>query len=102
MACHCPVVSTDVGGLSDFIRNGKEGYLVSSGNVDELARRLIEVLSFSELRWRKMSDAAYLATTQYSWDDATDLFEEALHVGIARWKRGELRQAEETAEDYRI
>jgi glycosyltransferase involved in cell wall biosynthesis len=102
MACHCPVVSTDVGGLSDFISNGKEGYLVPPGKVDELAKRLIEVLSYSDSRWQTMSKAAYLSATHYSWDDATDLFEDALHVTIERRKQGELIQSEETVASYGI
>lgn len=90
MACRCPVVSTQVGGLGDFIRNGIEGYLVPPGNADALAQGLIEVLSRSQTQWRHMSDAAYAAATQYSWDDATSLFEQALHMGIARSKQGQL------------
>lgn len=97
MACHSPVVSTDVGGLSDFIGNGKEGYLVPPGNVDELARRLIEVLSYSESSWQTMSKAAYLSATHYSWDNATDLFEDALHLAVKRGKQDSLIQSKKIA-----
>jgi hypothetical protein len=37
------------------------------------------VLSLSEADWRKMSDAAYLRATSYSWNDAVDRFEAALN-----------------------
>lgn len=86
MACYCPVVSTDVDGLSDLIENGKEGYLVPPGDGDELAERLIEVLSYSDFCWRTMSKAARSSAMDYSWDKATDLFEAALHTAIASEK----------------
>lgn len=102
MACHCPVVSTDVGGLSDFISNSKEGYLVPPGNVDELASRLVEILSYSEVRWRTMSKAAYLSATHYSWDDATDLFEAALQIAIAKGKQSHLVLSKRSTASYGI
>jgi glycosyltransferase involved in cell wall biosynthesis len=102
MACHCPVVSTDVGGLSDFVSNGQEGYLVPPGNVDELARRLIEVLSYSESRWQTMSEAAYLSATRYSWDDATDLFEDALHFAITKQKKSDVAQSGRTYANHEV
>ncbi|HEY6880241.1 MAG TPA: hypothetical protein VI299_19590, partial [Polyangiales bacterium] len=48
------------------------------------------VLSLQPDAWRKMSDAAYDTATHYTWDDATDLFEAALHRAIERDALGEL------------
>lgn len=84
MACRCPVVSTEVGGPIDLIESGVNGYLAPIGNVQKLAEGLEKVLTLSELQWREMSDAAYQTVVQYSWDDATDLFEAALYKAIDR------------------
>ncbi len=89
MACRCPVVSTAVGGPSDIITDGINGYVVPLEDSTGLADRLDRVLSLSDADWRKMSDAAYATATQYTWDDATALFEKGLEEAIARRVRGE-------------
>lgn len=78
MACRTPVVSTMVGGAIDLISPGKNGYLATKRDADELAHWLLKVLNLSEAEWQVMSDAAYQTTADYSWDDAADRFEAAL------------------------
>lgn len=90
MACRCPVVSTAVGGPIDIVKDGVNGYVVPLEDSTALADRLDRVLSLSDAEWRKMSDAAYATATRYTWDDATDLFEQGLRESIARRARGEL------------
>jgi glycosyltransferase involved in cell wall biosynthesis len=89
MACRTPVVSTQVGGSLDVIKEGVNGYLVPLGDSTALADRLVHVLTLPEAEWRAMSDAAYATATQYTWDDATKLFEAALHTAIERRQRGD-------------
>jgi glycosyltransferase involved in cell wall biosynthesis len=90
MACRCPVVSTAVGGPIDIVKDGVNGYVVPLEDSTALADRLDRVLGLSDGDWRKMSDAAYATATRYTWDDATDLFEQGLRESIARRARGEL------------
>jgi len=40
-----PLVVTDVGGLSEMVRDGQTGYIVPPGRVNELANRLVDILS---------------------------------------------------------
>jgi len=40
IAAKCPVVATDVGGVSEIIINGKTGFLVENGNKAELAEKI--------------------------------------------------------------
>lgn len=87
MACRCPVVSSEVGVAIDLIEPGMNGYLAPIGNAQKLAEGLEKVLALSELQWREMSNAAYQTVVQYSWDDATDLFEAALGKAIERSRR---------------
>jgi glycosyltransferase involved in cell wall biosynthesis len=84
MACRTPVVSTRVGGATDLIEEGREGYVVDVEDSEGLARRLVQVLSLDEPAWRVMSDAAFATATGYTWDDATDLFEAGLFEAMAR------------------
>jgi glycosyltransferase involved in cell wall biosynthesis len=86
MACRCPVVSTAVGGPVDVIEDGVNGYLVPVEDVVLLAQRLVNVLQLSQEKWQDMSNAAYMTAIRYTWDDATDLFEQALETAITRNK----------------
>lgn len=90
MACRCPVVSTRVGGPMDIIEEGINGFLVDIKDVNTLAARVQHVLNLPDEQWKRMSEAAYRTATGYTWDDATDLFEQALELTIERHKRGEL------------
>jgi glycosyltransferase involved in cell wall biosynthesis len=45
MALGRPVIATYVGGISELIRNGQEGWLVSPGNLESLAEAMIQALS---------------------------------------------------------
>jgi glycosyltransferase involved in cell wall biosynthesis len=72
----------------DIIEDGVNGYLVDVGDATALADRVLHVLTLPEHRWKQMSDSAYLTATRFTWDDATDLFEGALHLAINRQERG--------------
>ena len=88
MACRCPVVSTRVGGSMDVIDEGVNGHLVDVGDVAALADRLTRVLKLPEPAWRQMSDAALSTAKRYTWDDAAQRLESALHVAIRRSRNG--------------
>ena len=90
MACRCPVVSTRCGGPLDIIDEGVNGHLVNVKDDVALADRVLRVLTLSNDDWKRMSDAAYRTATHFTWDDATDLFEQALHRAIERTRRGQL------------
>jgi len=47
-----PVVATDVGGVHEIVQNGKNGWLVEPGNVEQLAGRIGALLSDVEMRER--------------------------------------------------
>jgi len=90
MACRCPVVSTRVGGPSDIIEDGVNGFLVDVKDANALAERVGHVLNMRDEEWRRMSDAAYGTATRFSLEEATDLFEMALNLAVERNRRGEL------------
>lgn len=89
MACRCPVVSTRCGGPLDIIEQGINGYLVNVKDDEALARWVLHVLTLGPEAWKSMSDAAYRTAHQFTWNDAADLFELALHRAVERAKRGE-------------
>ncbi len=77
MACGCVVVSTNCGGPSDIISNGKNGFLVDVGNVDEIVDRVDILLGNSDL-WEKMRSNSLETAKKFSWDNTCEMFEDAL------------------------
>jgi glycosyltransferase involved in cell wall biosynthesis len=90
MACRCPVVSTRVGGPMDIIEEGVNGHLVAVRDVQELAKQTLRVLQLPGKVWTHMSEAAHRTAARFTWDDATDLFEQALRLAIERGNGGRL------------
>jgi len=59
----CPVVSYDVKyGPSDIVADGVNGFLVGSAMQQQMARRVVEILTDEPLRRRLSEDAAHLRT----------------------------------------
>jgi glycosyltransferase involved in cell wall biosynthesis len=45
LACGMPVVASDVGSISDVVHHGINGYLISPGDVDELATSILKFIT---------------------------------------------------------
>lgn len=88
MACRTPVIGTPVGAAPELLTNGA-GLLVQPEDPHDMAKAIEHIYELSDSEWRRISDTAYAQATSYTWDDATDLFEEALHTAIERWRRGD-------------
>lgn len=66
MAAAVPSVTTTVGGIPDAIEDGVHGYLVSPGDIEALADRIVRLLSDAELRARMGSAARLKALEVFS------------------------------------
>src|SRR5262249_28033036 len=64
MACGCPVVSSDVGGIPEIIRSGRNGILFESQNVDQLASSVQSLLDNPDMAER-LGSAARLSVEDY-------------------------------------
>ena len=71
MACGTPVIASDVGGLSLNIADGFNGYLVASGDVEELAYKITLLLTRDELR-RQLGRQARTWAEGFSWQIIAD------------------------------
>ncbi|ACB51450.1 probable glycosyl transferase [Crocosphaera subtropica ATCC 51142] len=90
MACRTPVIGTPAGAAPELISQGG-GILVKPEDPEDMAKAIIEIVNMSNDQWQVMSNAAYQTATSYTWEDATDLFEEALYTAIERTKNGDLK-----------
>lgn len=73
MANRLPIVATNVGAIPDFVIHGKNGILVSPGDVTELAQALVELLDDPQ-RCRKFGTYSYeLVESRYNWQKVSGL-----------------------------
>ena len=77
MACRTPVIGTPAGAARELIGQGG-GILVANEDVPAMAQAIVRLVEMTDSQWRELSDAAYRTATAYSWDDATDRFEQAV------------------------
>lgn len=84
MACRTPVVSTRVGGPTDIVQPGANGFLVEPGDAEGLAKWVLHVLRMDDTAWREMSANAYNTAMRYTWDRSVRIFEKALMEAVAQ------------------
>lgn len=83
MACGVPVISTVLVGIPDLVRNGLDGILVPTRNVEELAKAMMLLGKSPELahqmgQYGRVRAQAYFDRSQYL-GRLTTLFQEALN-----------------------
>jgi L-malate glycosyltransferase len=65
MACGVPPVATNVGGVSELIAHGEDGYLEAVGDVEAQAGRVVGLLSDKALHERMRNAARLTALTRF-------------------------------------
>jgi glycosyltransferase involved in cell wall biosynthesis len=82
LAARRPVVATDVGGVSDVVREGVDGFLVRVGDVTAMADSLERLARDPELRARMGDEGHERVTARYRVerlvDDVDELYRELL------------------------
>lgn len=66
MASGKPVIGSKVGGIPDLIEDGSNGFLVESGNVDDLAKKLARLLGDQELAYKMGQKSKRLVKEKFS------------------------------------
>lgn len=77
MACGAPVVTTDSGGVREYVRSGENCLLVPPKDPEKLAEAMLTVLNSPELA-AKFRENGPITADEYTWEKATDRFEKAL------------------------
>jgi glycosyltransferase involved in cell wall biosynthesis len=83
MASGCPAVCAKTGRPLEIIEDGVNGYLVDQGDVDGFAAALANIISLPDGDWARMSHSAAAAVAHPTWDESSDLFEQALIEAMA-------------------
>lgn len=71
-SCARPVVTTDVPGCGDFVRDGVTGFVIREGNVEDLTARLRALAEDAALRQRMGQAARALVVAEYTQEHAAE------------------------------
>lgn len=74
MACQVPVISTNAEGIPEVNINGVTGYMSNVGDVEDMARNAIKILSDPEVH-HKFKAAAYERAKQFDLDEILIMYE---------------------------
>jgi phosphatidylinositol alpha-1,6-mannosyltransferase len=72
-ACAKPIVATDAGGVRDAIVDGQTGFVVSDGDIEAIADKVIFLLSNDKIS-KEMGDAGLAYAKQHDWPIVTQKF----------------------------
>ncbi|MCW6052226.1 glycosyltransferase family 4 protein [Lyngbya sp. CCAP 1446/10] len=81
MACSTPVIGTPAGAAPELLAGGG-GILVKPEDPEDMAKAIEQICQLSDAEWRAMSETALEMVINYTWEDATDLFEAALYTAL--------------------
>jgi glycosyltransferase involved in cell wall biosynthesis len=82
-----PVISTNVGGLPDMVRDGHNGLLVPAKDAEALADAMSRLIASNDLRKSLTSGASAYGSTELSWDLIARQTSAAYESAVARHRR---------------
>lgn len=85
-ACGTPVISANVPGLRDSVKNYQSGLLYEFGNIDDLKNKLIELLTNQQL-YVKMQNGAIDWAKSFDWDISARQMLQYCEYVIANFKK---------------
>lgn len=74
MACGCPVIGSNVGGIPDIITDGVNGFLVPEQDSGAIAEKIVILLSDTKLAEQFRQAGYETVRERYSWDEISRQF----------------------------
>ena len=74
MACGTPVIGSDIGGITDIIKDGENGFLTKPEYPNDIANEVIKLLADVSLRKRFLYNGLKNVQERFSWEIVTELF----------------------------
>lgn len=74
LATHTPVIISDVEGMSEFVENGRNGFIFRRADVNDLEKVLLKITQDPELIRRMSKTTEYCRTTREMTDDVISIY----------------------------
>ena len=74
MACGTPVIGSNIGGITDIIKDGETGFLAQPENPKDIADIIIDLLSKENTRQIVSENGLIIVQKKFSWDVVTKQF----------------------------
>ena len=87
MACHVPVVSSNVGGLPELNKQGVSGYLSNVGDIDGMSKNALEILEDCD-KLSEFKNAAYKRAKEFDLANILPQYESYYEEIIQSSKKG--------------
>ena len=86
MACHTPVIATNVGGIPEIIQNNFNGILIKKGDYKTLAHKIVE-LSTNKKLWTTLKNNAFHTVKEiFTFEDMVKNIED-VYFEVLRFKK---------------
>lgn len=79
MACGTPMVSFDIGGVSDLVRHNVTGYLATPNDARDLSQGILQLLEDEQLRTEMRKNCRAIAIEEYSIELQAQKYIELYH-----------------------
>lgn len=74
LATHTPVIVSDVEGMTEFVEDGKNGFVFCRADVDDLERVLLRIVQEPELICRMSKNTEYNRTTREMTEEVVSIY----------------------------
>lgn len=76
MACGVPCIGTNVGGLPEVIQHGKTGYICELGDIDDISKKAITLLSNQQIHEQFASNGLSVVKTKFRAEQIVGKYEQ--------------------------
>ncbi|NWQ39788.1 N-acetyl-alpha-D-glucosaminyl L-malate synthase BshA [Bacillus sp. EB106-08-02-XG196] len=76
MACGVPCIGTNVGGLPEVIQHGKTGYICELGDIDDISKKAIMLLSNQQIHEQFASNGLSVVKTKFRAEQIVGKYEQ--------------------------
>ena len=83
LACGTPAVVTGTGGTGETVIDGKSGLYFQTGNVADLAKKLVRLFD-DETYWQQLSAGAVEQASQFRWEQTDIAFRQLLDEAVGK------------------
>ena len=84
MSCGACVITTDNGGIRDFVIDGKNALIINKHDANDMFNKIECLINDSNLR-KKMQNEGLITSKKFSWDESTNKLEN-YYKEIAKYK----------------